>query len=158
MQQMATSSQQEGTTLNLSSTTPETAQSSTDLRPEVVFNMSGGIISGKTALKNRCLALLKTQIGIAFDDWRHVTQAKKDDIWDTLFREFKMPADRKEEVLKEMGMQLKTWMRNLRSKYFEGLDSDGIKALKDKVPEKEKIPLSQRNEFIQREASEVKTC
>ena len=67
-----------------------------------------------------------------------------------------MPADRKDEVLKEMGMQLKTWKRNLRSKYFDGLDSDGIKALKDKVPEKEKIPLSQWNEFIKREASEAK--
>ena len=69
-----------------------------------------------------------------------------------------MPADQKDEVLKEMGLQLKTWKRNLRSKYFDGLDSDGIKALKDKVLEKEKIPLSQWNEFIKREASELKLC
>ena len=102
------------------------------------------------------MALLKTQIGLAYDDWRHVPQAKKDDIWDTLFIEFKMPADRKDEVLKEMGMQMKTWKRNLRSKYFDGLDNDGIKALKDKVPEKEKISLSQWNEFIKREALEAK--
>ena len=101
---MATSSQQEGPSRNSSSSTPQTAQSGIDLRPEVIFNLTGGIIGGKTALKNRCLALLKTQIGLAYDDWRQVEQAKKDDIWDTLFIEFKMTADQKEEVLKEMGM------------------------------------------------------
>ena len=53
-------------------------------------------------------------------------------------------------------MQLRTWKRNVRSKHFEGLDSDGILALKDKVPEKEKISISQWNEFIKREASEAK--
>ena len=55
-----------------------------------------------------------------------------------------------------MGLQLKTWRRNLRSKYFGDLDINGIKALKDKVSEKEQIALSQWNEFIKREATDAK--
>ena len=80
----------------------------------------------------------------------------KDDLWETPWQEFKIPVDQKEEVLKEMGLQLKTWRRNLRSKYFENLDINEIKALKDKVPEKEQISLSQWNEFINCEATEAK--
>ena len=74
---MATSSQQEGPSPNSSSSIPQTAQSSIDLRLEVIFNLTGGIIGGKTALKNRCLALLKTQIGRAYDDWSRLSQPKK---------------------------------------------------------------------------------
>ena len=55
-----------------------------------------------------------------------------------------------------MGLQLKTWRRNTRAKYLKGLDINGIKALKDQVPEKEQIPLSEWNEFIKREATEEK--
>ena len=76
---MAISSQQKDSSLNSSSTT-QTVQSATDLWPEVTFNLTGGIISAKTALQNRCLALLKTQIGLTYDDWRQVEQAKKYDI------------------------------------------------------------------------------
>ena len=55
-----------------------------------------------------------------------------------------------------MGAQLKTYRKNLRVRYFKGLDINGIKALKDNVPEKEEIPLSEWNEFIKRESSEAK--
>ena len=44
----------------------------------------------------------------------------------------------------------------MRSKHFKGLDSDGILALKDKGIEKEKISISQWDEFIKCEASEAK--
>lgn len=152
---MASSSEQHGMG-NKESLAPPTEASDIDSRPEVTFNLSGGIIGGKNAFKNRCLALLKTQIGLTYDSWKLVDIAKKDDIWETLIKEFNIPVERKEEVLKEMSLQLKTWKKNLRSNYFKGLDISGIKALKDQVPEKEKIPLSQWNEFINRESTEDK--
>ena len=140
---MANSCQQEGLTRTTSCNTPQTNESATDLWIEVTFNLSGRIIGGKNALKNWCLALLKSQVGLAYDGWHKVDKNKKDYLWETLLQEFKLSVDRKEEVLKDMGLQLKTWRRNLRSKYFEGLDINGIKALKDKLPDKEQIPLCQ---------------
>ena len=58
--------------------------------------------------------------------------------------------------MKEMGGQLKNWRKTLRTKYFDGLDSNGIKALKDKIPSKERIHIPDWNTFVERKSTEAK--
>lgn len=47
---------------------------------EVKFNMTGQIIANKSPFKARALELLKTHIGLIYDDWRKVPIDKKDDL------------------------------------------------------------------------------
>lgn len=130
--------------------------SAIDSRAHVSLNLFGLPIGGKNPFKARALSLLKSCIGLKYESWDTVEQVKKDDLWDTLMKEFNLSADQKEGSMKAIGIQLKTFRSNLRSTYFKGLDSDGIKALKDQVPEKEHIPVREWNEFVLREASEAK--
>ena len=51
---------------------------------KVVFNLKGQVIAGKNPFKARGLELVKTHVGLAFDDWRHVPDAKKVDMFETL--------------------------------------------------------------------------
>ena len=53
-------------------------------KKKVTFNLKGQIIEGKNEFKARGLELLKTHIGLAFDDWRHVPDKKKEDMFETL--------------------------------------------------------------------------
>ena len=91
-----------------------------------------------------------------YEDWRQVDAAKKEDLWRQLNKDFVIDAVWKDNVMKEMGGQLKNWRRTLRSKYFTGLDSRGIRALKDKAPSKEKIRIPDWNAFVECEATQAK--
>lgn len=157
---MASSSQMNAGSQIPSASTPhpesQESQVIIDSRPEVLFNLNGVIIGGKNTLMKRCRALVKQQIGLVYNDWREVEASKKDDLWDTIIQEFRVPVERKEEVLSFMGNQLKTWRKNLRATWFANLDSNAIKAMKDKVPENLHIPLHHWNAFVNREASESK--
>ena len=77
-------------------------------------------------------------------------------MWETLKDKFGISPDRKDDILKEMGVQLKTWRWNTRNKYLKDLDATAILALKDHVPPKKNVRTSQWNAFIEREASEKK--
>lgn len=46
-------------------------------KKEVTFNLQGQIIEGKNEFKTRRLKLLKSHVGLAYDDWRHVPGANK---------------------------------------------------------------------------------
>ena len=130
--------------------------STTDEKPIIIFNHLGQIISNKTKLLNRTLVLLKVQVGLEYDDWRIVPQAIKDEMWESIKREFTILHDRKEEVMKEMGVQLKTWRGNVRSKYLKDLNVAQILALKDNAAPKKKAHTHQWNVFIEHEATEKK--
>ncbi|KAM7497337.1 hypothetical protein LguiA_021751 [Lonicera macranthoides] len=65
-------------------------------RKKITFNLKGQIIQGKNEFKARGLELLKTHIGLAFDDWRHVPDKKKEDMFETLLSVEKRKPDRVE--------------------------------------------------------------
>lgn len=51
---------------------------------KVTFNLKGQVIEGKNPFKACGLELVKTHVGLAFDDWIHVPDAKKQDMFETL--------------------------------------------------------------------------
>lgn len=51
---------------------------------KVIFNLKGQVTAGKNPFKTRVLELVKTHVGLAFDDWRHVPDAKKVGMFETL--------------------------------------------------------------------------
>ncbi|KAM7493088.1 hypothetical protein LguiB_027697 [Lonicera macranthoides] len=104
-------------------------------KKKITFNLKGQVIEGKNEFKARGLELLMTHIGLAFDDWRHVTNKKKQDMFETLL--------------------LKTWKKNVRNKYF-GDTKESILAYKDKVPESVLVSLSSWNTFVDLEATPEK--
>ncbi|KAM7465589.1 hypothetical protein LguiB_013151 [Lonicera macranthoides] len=53
---------------------------------KVTFNLQGQIIQGKNEFKARGLELVKSHVGLAFDDWIHVPDAKKQDMFDILLK------------------------------------------------------------------------
>ena len=83
--------------------------STTDEKPVITFNDLGQIVHNKTKLLNRTLVLLKVQVGLEYNDWRQVNQFIKEDMWETLKNKFEMPLNRKDDILKEIGVQLETW-------------------------------------------------
>ncbi|KAM7461632.1 hypothetical protein LguiA_029753 [Lonicera macranthoides] len=101
---------------------------------KVTFNLQGQIIQGKNEFKARGLELVKSHVGLAFDDWRHDPDAKKQDMFDILLGEFDYPPSEKDAILTQLGLQLKTWKKNLRKKYF-GKTKESVLAYKDKLPE-----------------------
>ncbi|KAM7492979.1 hypothetical protein LguiB_027588 [Lonicera macranthoides] len=122
---------------------------------KITFNLKGQIIQGKNEFKARGLELLKTHIGLAFDDWRHVPDKKKEDMFETLLDEFDFPPEEKDAVFTQLGVQLKTWKKNVRNKYF-GNTRESVLAYKDKVLESVQVSLSAWNTFIDREATPEK--
>ncbi|KAM7508206.1 hypothetical protein LguiA_018659 [Lonicera macranthoides] len=124
-------------------------------RKKITFNLKGQIIQGKNEFKARGLELLKTHIGLAFDDWRHVPDKKKEDMFETLLDEFDFPPEEKDAVFTQLGVQLKTWKKNVRNKYF-GNTRESVLAYKDKVPESVQVSLSAWNTFVDREATPEK--
>ncbi|KAM7465202.1 hypothetical protein LguiB_012764 [Lonicera macranthoides] len=69
--------------------------------------------------------------------------------------EFDYPPSEKDAVLTQLGLQLKTWKKNLRNKYF-GKTKESVLAYKDKVPEAVHVSLSAWNTFVEREATSEK--
>lgn len=61
----------------------------------ITFNHLVQIVDNKTKLLNRTLVLLKVQVGLEYDDWRKVDQAIKDDMWETIKKEFIIHHNRK---------------------------------------------------------------
>lgn len=54
----------------------------TQEKPVITFNDKGDLIGpNKSKFVARCLDLVKTHIGIAYETWRHVPQEKKDDVF-----------------------------------------------------------------------------
>lgn len=130
--------------------------STTDEKPIITFNYLGQIVSNKSKLLNRTLVLLKVQVGLEYIDWRLVDQAIKDDMWESMKTKFAILHNRKEEVMKEMGVQLKTWRCNMGTKYLKDLNVAQILALKDNHPLKKRARTHQWNVFIEYEATEKK--
>ncbi|KAM7477979.1 hypothetical protein LguiA_026192 [Lonicera macranthoides] len=65
-------------------------------KKKVTFNLQGQIIEGKNEFKARGLELLKSNVGLAYDDWRHVPATKKQDMFDILSSTQKRKPDRVE--------------------------------------------------------------
>ncbi|KAM7496555.1 hypothetical protein LguiA_020969 [Lonicera macranthoides] len=119
-------------------------------RKKITFNLKGQIIQGKNEFKARGFELLKTHIRLAFDDWRHVPDKKKEDMMSLI-----SPPEEKDAVFTQLGVQLKTWKKNVRNKYF-GNTRESVLAYKDKVPESVQVSLSAWNTFVDREATPEK--
>ncbi|KAM7477662.1 hypothetical protein LguiA_025875 [Lonicera macranthoides] len=71
-------------------------------KKKVTFNLQGQIIEGKNEFKAHGLELLKSHVGLAYDDWRHVPGAKKQDMFEILLDEFDFPSYEKDAVLTQL--------------------------------------------------------
>lgn len=136
-------------------TDSQESQTPTTKRLVVTFDTNGNPIGeNKSKLLTHSLKLIKAHVGVAYDDWGKVGDAKRDDIWQTLMLEFGIPLYQKDNLLSRMGEQWKTWKRNIRKRHFPSEKStQEILVLKDHVPKKLEVPLVEWNRFIAIEAS-----
>lgn len=57
-------------------------------------------------------------LGVVYDSWKEVPDAKKEDIWNTSLQKFIMQPYHRDNALKQVEDQWKTWKKNIRGKYF----------------------------------------
>lgn len=125
-------------------------------KKNVSFDIYGNLIDEQKAkIKARSLSLAKSHVGLTYDDWRHVPTALKDDMWNSLSKDFGLEPVYKENIMSQASVQWKAWKKNIRTHHF-GKTRQEVMEWKDKVPPGETVPLAEWNIFVEREATPKK--